>query len=115
MVNKKGTVQDRANEFARDGFYVSDIKTLMCKFCNACVEWQRKDTVQKLIKSAGHKRNRDRVECGPSSAKPFSRPLGQLGCPRNSVCQLDDELPGSSVVGDRQRFCCMPSCDGNIV
>ena len=41
------TVHSRAKEFASEGLYVSENNTLMCKFCNVQVNWEKRDTVSK--------------------------------------------------------------------
>lgn len=44
----------RASEFKNDGLYASDSLTLMCKYCNCTLSYEKKDTVQKHLKTQKH-------------------------------------------------------------
>lgn len=48
------SARQRAEEFKSDGIYASDAATLMCKYCNCRVTFERKDSVIKHVKSDKH-------------------------------------------------------------
>ncbi|CAH0552502.1 unnamed protein product [Brassicogethes aeneus] len=53
-----GSVAQRADAYKKEGMYVFNKTTMMCKFCEKRVDWERKSTVDNHIKSSAHKSNR---------------------------------------------------------
>ncbi|XP_063216748.1 uncharacterized protein LOC134542793 [Bacillus rossius redtenbacheri] len=53
-MRNKLSARDRAFQYKKEGFYCTDNSTVMCKFCNTKVSWDRKDTIEKHLKSAKH-------------------------------------------------------------
>jgi hypothetical protein len=50
----KNETIDRIKEFAQEGLYLSDPHIVVCKYCNVCLQGQKKDTQTKHTTSAKH-------------------------------------------------------------
>lgn len=48
------SIQQRVSEYKNEQFYQSDRDIIMCKLCNRRVEWKKKDTLEKHVKSDSH-------------------------------------------------------------
>lgn len=77
MPNPKISARERAFQYERHGFYASDKSTVMCKFCKCQVAWERKDSIDKHLKSTKHitaanKQKEEQVKLQTSIATCFS-------------------------------------------
>lgn len=60
--NKTINIQERAESYKDDQFYVSDTGILMCGICNMRLEWRKTDTLNKHISTQGHTEKKEKAK-----------------------------------------------------
>lgn len=72
MGRPKTVLSDRVNQFATDGLYLSDTNVVMCKYCNTRLEGDKKDTLQKHVKSANHMNKKNPIASTSGTKRQMS-------------------------------------------
>lgn len=63
---------ERAQQYGNQGLYATDSKTVFCRFCNCRIGWEKKDNVEKHIKSEKHTVRRQQNTATSSQKKQSS-------------------------------------------
>lgn len=75
MPRVKITILERAKAYKDDDFYVSDNNILMCGICCVRLDWEKKDVLDKHIKTSGHTKKKEHKKLATEKGESSKRQI----------------------------------------